>query len=297
MSQPDTESGLSATFAGFLKNILRWPVRILLTGFVIILPFVLLGFLYGMALDFVRGLLEPIIAFLRWGGFIRMANFGFLGRFLIQLGFYDDIFGFFVEFLAVLVLLGTVITLGIIASFRSGKRMLDYIDVAIMSIPGIGPLYKSFRRMGDVVLESGLDRFQSVKLVEFPNDDNYALAFETNRAPESVKAVTKTDDLVTLFVPLAPNPVMGGFLIHVSRSKVYDIDMTVEQAARALITSGIAAGDEEQETPSMNPFQRVKRIQETDKLTNITPFDIEPDEIEFESGKSTDESPQEHDEK
>lgn len=247
-----------------------------------------------MTLDFVRGLLEPIIAFLRWGGLIRMANFGFLGRLLIELGFYDDVFGFFVEFLAVLVLLGTVIVLGIIASFRPGKRILDYIDVAIMAIPGIGPVYKSFRRMGDVVLESGLDRFQSVKLVEFPNDGNYTLAFETNRAPDSVKAATEIDDLVTLFVPLAPNPVMGGFLVHVSRSNVFDIDMTVEEAARALITSGIAGGDGERDTPSLNPFQRVKRIHKIDEITDITTFDTDTDKIDIETENTGDESSREN---
>jgi len=148
--------------------------------------------------------------------------------------------------------------------------------------------------MGDVVLESGLDRFQSVKLVEFPNDGNYALAFETNRAPDSVKSATEIDDLVTLFVPLAPNPVMGGFLVHVSRSNVFDVDMTVEEAARALITSGIAGGDGKRDTPSLNPFQRVKRIQKTDEITNVTTFDIDTEEINVEAENTVDDSSREN---
>lgn len=279
MTESNDEQGIAWFLPQLIRKILRWPVRIILTGFIIILPFVILGFLFGMALEFVRSLLEPIIAFLSWAGLIRAANFGIVGRTLIELGFYDNVFGFFVEFLAVSVLLSTVIILGIVASFRSGKRILDLIDLGIMTIPVIGPVYKSFRRMGDVVLESGLDKFRSVKLVEFPNSGNYTLAFETNRAPESVRSAANNDDMVTLFVPLAPNPVMGGFLIHVSRDDVFEIDMTVEEAARALITSGIAGGEDELWEPqSITPFQKLKEINNPDMLTDKSSMDFDKED-------------------
>ncbi len=209
------------------------------------MPFVLLGFFLRMAVDFVQSLLQPVISILQWGGLIRMANFGIVGETLIKIGFYKDVFSFFVEFVAILALLSTVVILGIVASFHTGKRIIDYIDSAIEALPGIGPVYKSFRRMGDIILESGLDNFRSVKLVEFPHDGLFSLGFETNKAPNSIQAVTEVEDMVTLFVPLAPNPVMGGFLIHVPRERVFDIDMSVEEAARALITSGIAAGEDQ----------------------------------------------------
>jgi uncharacterized membrane protein len=44
----------------------------------------------------------------------------------------------------------------------------------------------------------------------------------------------------TLFVPMAPNPVMGGFLVHAPADRVRDIDMTVEESMQAIITSGVA---------------------------------------------------------
>ena len=48
----------------------------------------------------------------------------------------------------------------------------------------------------------------------------------------------------TLFLPLAPNPVMGGFLINVPAERVYDVDLTVEEGVRAIVTSGVASGEE-----------------------------------------------------
>ena len=83
---------------------------------------------------------------------------------------------------------------------------MEFVDIGIAAIPGVGPVYKSFRRMGDIILESGLENFQSVKLIEFPHDGVFSLAFETNRAPESIRTSTGTSDMVTLFVPLPQTP-------------------------------------------------------------------------------------------
>jgi uncharacterized membrane protein len=38
---------------------------------------------------------------------------------------------------------------------------------------------------------------------------------------------------------------MGGFLTYVPRERTYDVDMTVEEAVSALVTSGVTAGDDE----------------------------------------------------
>ena len=66
---------------------------------------------------------------------------------------------------------------------------------------------------------------------------------------------------------------MGGFLVHVSRDRVLDVDMTVEEAARALITSGIAAGESSGEELSLNPLHRVKQIQDTRDFIGETRID------------------------
>lgn len=244
MSRPTLPSSpLSRTFA-LVRKLAHATADVLFTGFVIILPFVILGLLIGLALDFTRQMLQPIIVLLRWSGIIQLANFGVLVDFLIELGFYEDAFGVYVEFIAVLTFLGTVIALGVFASFSSGKRAIEYVDDGIASVPGLGPIYESFRRVGDIILEDGFEDFRSVKLVKFPNQGGYSLAFETNEAPESIRSITEEDGLVSLFVPFSPNPVMGGLLVYAPQEYTFDVDMTVEEAARAIITSGVATGED-----------------------------------------------------
>jgi uncharacterized membrane protein len=99
--------------------------------------------------------------------------------------------------------------------------------------------------MTDTMMESDADSFRSVKLVEFPVQGTYVIGFETAEPPTSVREAVGDEDMVTMFVPLAPNPVMGGFLTHAPRGNVHDIDMSVEEGIRSIVTSGIATHEAE----------------------------------------------------
>lgn len=79
-----------------------------------------------------------------------------------------------------------------------------------------------------------------------------ALGFETNRSPASVQSAANVDGMTTLFLPLAPNPVMGGFLAHIPDENVHDVEMSVETAVSHVITSGIATDE-----PSSGGFREV----------------------------------------
>jgi hypothetical protein len=96
--------------------------------------------------------------------------------------------------------------------------------------------------MGDIVLESDGQNFRDVKLVEFPDDGAYTLGFVTTETPETLAGPAGHDQMYTMFLPLAPNPVMGGHLVHLPAQKVIDVDMTVEEGIQAVVTSGVAVG-------------------------------------------------------
>ena len=82
--------------------------------------------------------------------------------------------------------------------------------------------------MSQMLLDNDTQRFQAVVLVEHPTAESYTIAFVTASTPESIEQATDTADMVTLFMPMAPDPVMGGHVVHVPASRVYDVDMTVE---------------------------------------------------------------------
>lgn len=139
------------------------------------------------------------------------------------------------------VLLVVILMVGVFTNTTEwGERAVNYFDYFISQIPAVGGVYESFRQMSDVMLESDTQSFREVKLVEFPHEGAYTLGFVTTETPDTLAEPAGHPEMLTLFLPLAPNPVMGGHLVHMPADRVMDVDMTVEEGIRAIVTSGVA---------------------------------------------------------
>jgi uncharacterized membrane protein len=221
MSNTTTPSPQSAeSITGSLR---RW----LIAGSALAIPTVVTLFVVTFALNFLGNVLTPVVG-------------------AVNVVFANTPPAWLIELASVLSLVGIVLLIGFVAESTSGERLASGFHTGMEAIPGVGTVYTSFRRMSDVLVESDTDSFQEVKLVEFPHEDAYSIAFVTAESIGAIERATDEGDMVTLFVPLAPNPVMGGFLSYVPRDRVYDVDMTVEQAVSALVTSGVTVGDDEE---------------------------------------------------
>ncbi|WP_346430037.1 DUF502 domain-containing protein [Haloarcula regularis] len=140
-----------------------------------------------------------------------------------------------------------VFVIGVATEYRSDASDLGLVFEALVArIPGIGSLYRSLDEMSELLLDSDTDSFREVKLVEFPVEGSYSIAFLTAETPDVVTEAAAEDDMVTLFLPLAPNPVMGGYVLHVIEDRVRDIDITVEEGIQSIVSSGVATGTERQ---------------------------------------------------
>ncbi|WP_380678273.1 DUF502 domain-containing protein [Salinigranum sp. GCM10025319] len=239
MSRDGQRSG--AVEAG--KSVYGTALEVLLTGFTILVPVVITIYLINMTLDLLTDALAPVIALLQWFEVIQWFARSEFGVLLVELGIYSNVVDFFTELVTVIVLLTVVVLVGTVGHNRYGEMIIDYVDLVISSIPGVGTVYGSFRRMSDAMLDQEADDFKEVKLVECLGDDLYVIGFETGPSPSSVHDATGNEEMVTMFLPMAPNPVTGGFLTHVPRSRVYDVDMTIEEGIRSILTSGVATGD------------------------------------------------------
>ena len=240
-SDSSAGSTIPAKEAG--KSLYEGVIDVVMNGVAIILPVVVTLYLLAIALEFVRDALVPLIGILRWLGLIQWFERVELVRLLIELGVYRMVVGFLTELITLGLLFGLVVLVGTVGHNRYGKQVIRHVDLAISAIPGIGTVYKSFRRMGDVVLDDEAENFQDVKLVQCLDTDMYVIGFETSRSPAAVESATGHEEMVALFIPMAPNPVTGGFLTHVPESRVMDVDLTIEEGVRSILTSGVAVGD------------------------------------------------------
>lgn len=213
-----------------------------LTGVAVILPFVVTLYVLDVAVGFLASALDPFVKLLRWGGRIR----GVRNLAVVQLLLEADIIAsegrLVTDLIALAALLAVVAGLGVVGRVSLGERLIGALDRLVVAIPELGTVYKSLRRLSDAMIESEMENLQDGRLVEVPREATCTLGARTADAPGSVRTSAAVEDMETLFLPLAPSSVMGGFLCHVPAENVRDIDTSVEDEGRSIITSGITTG-------------------------------------------------------
>lgn len=194
----------------------------MLSGIVLTIPFFITLFVLLWVVGLVSNALTPLV--------------GLLSLF----GPTSEMHAMLVEVIALALIVSVIFLVGMSAQHGPDTALFRRFETVMEDLPGIGSIYTSVDRMSDVMVEGDTDSFQDVKLVEFPVEDNYVLAFLTAEPPAAVEDAAGAGDLVTVFVPLAPNPVMGGHLVNVPTDSVADVDLTVEEGMQAVITTGMA---------------------------------------------------------
>jgi uncharacterized membrane protein len=127
---------------------------------------------------------------------------------------------------------------GLFAHNVIGRRLVGFFDKALSSVPLFGGTYGLIKQVFESVFSQGADSFQRAVLVEYPRKGVYAIAFVTSTTNLAIQSASG-QDLVHVFVPTTPNPTSGFYLL-VEKSLVRELDMTVQQAFKLVITMGIA---------------------------------------------------------
>jgi uncharacterized membrane protein len=225
------------------------------TGTAVTLPLIVTLLVLGVVVDFVSQQLDPIVELVSRVTGIQPASEVTL------------------KLLAVVTLAALIFCIGVVAERRPDRTGFGALfDTLVSRIPGVGSLYRSIDEMSGLLLDSDTDSFREVKLVEFPTEGSYAVAFLTAETPEVVREATpEAEGMVTVFLPLAPNPVMGGYVLHVSEERVHDVDLTVEEGIQSIVTSGVATGQRSgsEYEFSEGMFDRVNRRLEAADLVDI----------------------------
>jgi uncharacterized membrane protein len=145
-----------------------------------------------------------------------------------------DIPGFGVV-VAFVILLAT----GIIAANFFGQRLIGAWESVLGRIPFVKSIYSSVKQVSDTLLSSKGNAFRKALLVEFPRPGSWTIAFQTG-TPAAAVAPVLTGDHVSLYVPTTPNPT-GGYFLMLPRSEVRELDMTVDEALKYIISMGVVA--------------------------------------------------------
>ena len=143
--------------------------------------------------------------------------------------------------LGVLASLVILTGLGALTANIFGKTILQFGENLLDRVPVIRNIYSALKQIFETVATQSNQNFKGVVLFEYPRKDIWALGFVTTDAKGEI-AEKKGDNLMCIFAPTTPNPT-SGYLLFVPKEDTIKMDMTVEEAAKLIISAGIVIPD------------------------------------------------------
>lgn len=169
--------------------------------------------------------------------------------------------------LIVALLLITLI--GFLAANFIGRAIVSQGEYLLGRMPFVRSLYRGLKQMFETILSNKAEMFNKVAVIEYPRPGLWSIVFiataKKNEVSERLEG--RADDLMAVFLPCTPNPTTG-FLIYVQRSEVFELSMTVEEAAKLVISAGLVSpgGPVQVQPPAGVAPRRSAGAQQADRL-------------------------------
>lgn len=132
-----------------------------------------------------------------------------------------------------------VLVTGVLASNILGQRLLLFWERILGRIPVVKTIYSGVKQVSDTLFAPGGQAFSKALLVQYPRQGIWTIAFLTGR-PGGDVANHLQGEYVSVYLPTTPNPTSGFFLM-MPRADVVELDMSVDEALKYVISMGVAA--------------------------------------------------------
>ena len=151
------------------------------------------------------------------------------------------VLGFSIPGFGIILAISILLLTGMMAANLFGRRLVDFWEAILNRIPLVRSIYNSVKQISTTILDSGSKSFRKVVILQYPRKGVWSIGFLTN---ENVSADLEGVDkkLVAVFVPTTPNPT-SGFIIMAPREDITELDMTVEEGFKFIISMGVIIPD------------------------------------------------------
>ena len=150
----------------------------------------------------------------------------------------DALFGFHVPGLGIILTAAIVLSTGALAANLFGRKVLNLGNELMGRIPIVRSIYGGVKQISDTLFSPEGKAFRRAVLVRYPHGAAWTVALVTGHPQHEVASVLGTDQ-VSVFVPTTPN-ITAGFFLIVPRSETMELDMSVDDALKYIISMGVA---------------------------------------------------------
>ena len=149
----------------------------------------------------------------------------------------NQLIGFNIPGVGVILTVTAIFVVGLIANNFFGKRLISLYEVILDKLPFVKSIYGGIKQVSDTLFSNNSNAFSKAVLIEFPDAKNYTFAFITGDTDEKIAKILK-GKYVNVYVPTTPNPT-SGYTLMVPRNKIKEIDVSVDQALKYVISMGV----------------------------------------------------------
>jgi len=127
---------------------------------------------------------------------------------------------------------------GWIAKGIMGRSLIAWGESLVDRMPVVRSIYNGVKQVAETVFNQTEAKFDKACLIEYPRPGIWAIGFVSTVAKGEILRKLPDDEVMTVFLPTTPNPT-SGFLLYVPKKDVAFLDMSVEDAAKLVISAGL----------------------------------------------------------
>jgi uncharacterized membrane protein len=130
--------------------------------------------------------------------------------------------------------------IGALAANLLGRSLISAGELMLGRMPIVRNVYQGLKQIFESVVTASAPKgsFQKVALMEFPSKGIWSIVFVTGEAASQITTELPGEDLISVFMPTGMLP-PSGFVCFVPRAHVLPVKMTVEDAAKIIISAGM----------------------------------------------------------
>jgi len=131
------------------------------------------------------------------------------------------------------------IVIGWIAKGILGRSLIGFGESLVERMPVVRTIYSGIKQISETVFAQTERSFEKACLIQYPRPGIWAIGFVSTTAKgEVLDRANPRGNLMSIFLPTTPNPT-SGFLLFLPEEDVMELDMSVEDAAKLVISAGL----------------------------------------------------------
>ena len=151
--------------------------------------------------------------------------------------------------LGVILVALVILATGVFVANMFGQWWLRKCDSLMNRIPVVRSIYTSVKQVADTLFPGSGNAFSKALLVQYPRQGSWTIAFLTG-TPGGEVARHLNQAMVSVYVPTTPNPTSGFFLM-MPQADVIELDMSVDDALKYIISMGVVVPGGPDQIPSV----------------------------------------------